>query len=243
MYPYPTDPTDHAETPLQAYEHIRTVLKRISKSLNLSKRELKIYDPYYCTGRVCSYLESLGFPSVINNKVDFYSNPQPLDSFDVIVTNPPYSGDHPEKLLEFCITSKKPFLLLIPNWFYMRDCYRFAYPHSSNGEKMFILAPKKRYKYDVPENVEVKKKKTSPFHSFWFIGNCPEGWEKLKNKESEDFYVVHHPHDLPMEFLDQYDPEYKRRRNKLKSQKRGQPQPKKTEAWGHKKGAVKKFIK
>ena len=62
----------------------------------LYKPESIIYDPYYCDGGVVRNLNSLGFPNIHNVKEDCYAiwQRQDLPSFDILVTNPPYSGDH-----------------------------------------------------------------------------------------------------------------------------------------------------
>ena len=40
--------------------------------------------------------------------------------YDILITNPPYSGDHVERLLTYCVNSNKPFILLLPNYVYMK---------------------------------------------------------------------------------------------------------------------------
>ena len=90
-FPFPIDADDHCESPLYAYEHIAPILKTLC-----SKPTSKIYDPYFCDGGVVRNLNSLGFANVYNVKEDCYKvwQEQKLPSFDVLVTNPPYSGDH-----------------------------------------------------------------------------------------------------------------------------------------------------
>merc|ERR1712129_387278 len=47
-FPYPTDPNDHCETPLEAYKHIIPLLQIILKhNPTKTKNDIKIYDPYY----------------------------------------------------------------------------------------------------------------------------------------------------------------------------------------------------
>lgn len=100
-FPFLTEPDDHCESPLSAYEHIVPILKlacQSSSGINKSGTNATIYDPYYCNGAVVRNLNQLGFPNVHNVKQDCYvawqSPQQELPSFDVLVTNPPYSGDH-----------------------------------------------------------------------------------------------------------------------------------------------------
>jgi hypothetical protein len=39
---------------------------------------------------------------------------------DVVVTNPPYSQPHPQRLLAFLASNAKPWLALMPNWVYAK---------------------------------------------------------------------------------------------------------------------------
>lgn len=39
---------------------------------------------------------------------------------DVVVTNPPFSGDHITKILSFCARRSKPWFLLLPNYVYLK---------------------------------------------------------------------------------------------------------------------------
>jgi hypothetical protein len=104
-------------------------------------------------------------------------------AYDVLVTNPPYSGDHVEKLLMFCVASNKPWFVLVPNFVYTNPYYSKVLANetsnSTNGGggvesapvKPFYLVPKLRYEYVVPPGVRsgyVGEVKTAPFLSFWF---------------------------------------------------------------------------
>eukprot|EP00392_Amoebophrya_sp_AT5.2_P013596 g13725.t1 len=76
-----------------------------STSPGLLRGSLRIYDPYFCTGQMKTHLANLGFHDVYNEPVDCYAQwkePGIVDRFDALVTNPPYSGDHVLKLLDFC---------------------------------------------------------------------------------------------------------------------------------------------
>lgn len=125
VFPYETDPDDHCESPFDAYEDVITLLqahaRRLYRSVPASsaQQQLSIYDPYYCNGRVANHLESLGFPNVYNRKEDCYrvwKDATRYPKFDILMTNPPYSGDHVERLMEH-VTSKqvanKPWMLLM----------------------------------------------------------------------------------------------------------------------------------
>lgn len=196
-FPYPTNPDDHCETPRQSYMDILPLLNNLSKSFGGEKHSMRIYDPYYCDGSVVEHLSSLGFTNVYNKKEDCYavwekSKPQ----YDVLMTNPPYSEDHIEKLMNY-VTSpsfgNKPWLLLMPQWVHKKEYYLNAISRiracdgtaaKNNPLSPFYIVPKKRYVYLPPANFREKKdsdvhKKSSPFVSMWFCW----GGDRSKNEE------------------------------------------------------------
>lgn len=191
-FPYPTNPDDHCETPLQSYKDILPILNDLSKKYGGKRQDVKIYDPYFCDGSVVKNLSSLGFSSVYNKKEDCYavweSNSAP--HYDVLITNPPYSEDHLEKLMNHVTSSSfgdKPWLLLMPQWVHKKNYYANAISKKSstnNPCNPFYIVPKKRYVYLPPANFREKKesdvhKKSSPFVSMWY---CWGGDEK-KNED------------------------------------------------------------
>ena len=206
-FPYPTNPDDHCETPLESYHHILPILDELTKSRGGKRSKLRIYDPYYCNGSVVKHLESLGYTNVYNRKEDCYdvwkSNKEP--KFDVLLTNPPYSEDHIEKLMVYLTSQSfgtKPFLLLMPQWVHKKDYYINATTGGSEkiqGKKRkrehtdnslispFYVVPKKRYVYLPPPDFREKKvsdvhKKSSPFTSMWYVwGGSHEMNETLVN--------------------------------------------------------------
>jgi hypothetical protein len=195
-FPYPTNPDDHCETPIESYRDILPILDELSKSKGGKRAKLRIYDPYYCNGSMVNHLEALGFTDVYNRKEDCYgvweSKGEP--TFDVLLTNPPYSEDHIEKLMKYLTSpsfGSKPFLLLMPQWVHKKDYYINATTgggkandkkrkrgkcNDSNSSKCspFYIVPKKRYVYLPPPDFREKKvsdvhKKSSPFTSMWFV--------------------------------------------------------------------------
>jgi hypothetical protein len=174
-YPYVVEDDDHCESPLEAYEHIATSLKRIADVLKKDAASLAIYDPYYCEGSMVDHLHSLGFLNVYNKKEDFYAVQKEgrCPPYDVLVTNPPYSVEHIPRLLQFSASSNKPFFLLMPNFVYAKDYY---YPSLTTTSKPpvkvvpFYVSPHKRYSYTTPKGRRQLKsaKYTSPFPSFWY---------------------------------------------------------------------------
>jgi hypothetical protein len=116
---------------------------------------------------------------VHNVNEDFYERVRTgeLPSFDVLVTNPPYTADHVPRLLAFCARLSRPSCLLLPSYVYMKEFY--GRPYGEAGP--CYLAPPCRYKYRSPpgaHNAAGERRKagsgssgvvTSPFTSFWYL--------------------------------------------------------------------------
>ena len=84
-WPFQPHPADHCETPLAAYRDLAPLLQGLASALHgatgtaeggshandaeaaaaAARSKLRIYDPYFCTGRVREHLGSLGFPQVM----------------------------------------------------------------------------------------------------------------------------------------------------------------------------------
>lgn len=162
-YPYPVDYCDHFETSLLAYEDILPAISSLAKFLGKNEKKLKIYDPYYCAGSTLKLLNKLGFENVIHRKRDFYADIKDsnIPDYDLLITNPPYSEDHKERCIKFCVESNKPWILLMPNYVTNKQYYR----NLANGNE-FYISPKERYEYDHPEGTGHE---TSPFFSFWYL--------------------------------------------------------------------------
>ena len=178
IFPYPTDPDDHCETPQVAYEDILPLLHKVAKLCKVSPSNLSIYDPYYCNGTVIKNLNSLGFPQVYNKKENCYDiwSSGNIPKFHTFLTNPPYSEDHIPKLMDFLTKDpsmdKKPWFLLMPTWVHKKDYFIKSLKQKSI--QPFYLIPKKRYVYTPPKNFREKKdsdvhKKSSPFVSMWYV--------------------------------------------------------------------------
>lgn len=191
--PFVADPDDHCETSPVAHAHIAPLLNFIAKQLGKAPCDLQIYDPYYCAGGTVYHLNKLGFGNVYNKCEDFYNviAEGRVPSHDVILTNPPYSGDHFDKLLQFLSTNNKPALLLLPEHFSKNKSSLYL------PTKFCFMTPPERYHYWTPEGMrpdhyEKEKKKqekkgkkrkkqnqqhknlvlgsrNSPFASHWFI--------------------------------------------------------------------------
>lgn len=214
---------DHCETAPVAYEHIAQILHAIAQYIGRGSNKLRIYDPYYCNGAVVRHLDALGFSKVYNRNEDFYAV-QAADRgprFDVLVTNPPYSDDHPYRMLRFCAKSGKPWLALMPNWVYSKPSFRPAL-EGGCGES-FYLVPIKRYYYWTPKGRRrditgdgAKKHthghtnaalgaRTSPFVSFWYCGGFPKELA-ARIKPPEGMRMCRSIDELPQAVLAETDP-------------------------------------
>ncbi|KAL7539951.1 hypothetical protein ACHAXR_009741 [Thalassiosira sp. AJA248-18] len=177
--PFQADPDDHCETSPAAYSHIAPLLNFLAHRLGKKPSDLEIYDPYYCAGGIVRHLNNLGFHKVYNKCEDFYEviEQNRIPSHDVVLTNPPYSGDHFDKLLAFLSQNKKPSFLLLPEHFSNNKSSLYS------PDKFCFMAPQERYHYWTPEGMrpeqEKKKRKqhrnlvlgsrNSPFASHWFL--------------------------------------------------------------------------
>ena len=185
--PFAAAADDHCESPPEAYADVAAVLDLVAKKLGKDRSSLAIYDPYYCAGAMKAHLAALGFSNVRNDNVDFYEAQKAgaLPPHDVLVTNPPYSGDHVGRLLDFCRRhAGTPYLLLMPNYVAAKADFADRL-RGADGERPapFYVCPRKRYCYWTPKAMRAKDKqqghvsalghRTSPFASFWYVDLSP----------------------------------------------------------------------
>ena len=83
------------------------------------------------------------------------------------MTNPPYSGEHKVRLLQYLSTINHPFLLLLPAYIATKAYWK----NFAQNKGVLYLAPPEHYHYVHPENTG---KDLPPFYSMWFVGNLPE---------------------------------------------------------------------
>ncbi|CAK9018278.1 Uncharacterized protein SCF082_LOCUS14012 [Durusdinium trenchii] len=166
---------------MEAYQDAAVVLEEVAGALGKTRSTLRIYDPFFCDGGVVHALGRLGFDHVYNKCEDFYAMVarDALPEFDVLLTNPPFSGDHMERLVGFATTHPKalgkPFMLLMPNFVYTKPFFAAASQKIS-----FLVRPMQRYAFVPPRWVSTSKgstslakgkKTTSPYPTFWYCGN------------------------------------------------------------------------
>tara|TARA_B110000208_G_scaffold8761_1_gene11279 strand:+ start:242 stop:1378 length:1137 start_codon:yes stop_codon:yes gene_type:complete len=198
-HPFKAERDDHCETDPMSYYHIAPLLELVARRLGKTAATLKIYDPFFCAGAVKRHMGALGFESVHNENHDFYAmqTRSMIPEHDVVVTNPPFSGDHVERLLKWCRANGKPFLLLMPNYVVGKAFYADAIGRddlASDGSEYvmpLLVVPRKRYNFWTPKGMRGKplgkgKKgkvqsqhtgphgtRTSPFVTFWYVDLHP----------------------------------------------------------------------
>lgn len=130
QHPFEADPHDHAETPFVAYADVCPLLAYLSCALSIRPAQLGIYDPYYCEGSAVDNLSALGFETVSNQNVDAYSTwaSGTLPRHEVLVTNPPFSGDHMARFFAY-LTAKRlparaPWMALMPEYVARKAYFR-----------------------------------------------------------------------------------------------------------------------
>ncbi|KAL3801813.1 hypothetical protein HJC23_001209 [Cyclotella cryptica] len=215
-YPYPTDYNDHFETPLRAYSDILPLMQNVmnerlrchqSDTKSSRSTEFTIYDPYFCTGRAATMLGKIfGECKTQSTKVhiqhekrDFYKDirQNKIPQHDILVTNPPYSGNHKERCLEFAVKQLKshdrPFFLLMPNYVASKEYFRKVVLEESVQTVFVAPSSSQPYEYDHPEGTGYD---TPPFQSVWFCGFSHGGTDrKMSMGTLRDHFVKSHSSD------------------------------------------------
>lgn len=192
--------SDHAETPANAYEDLAPFLRAVGG---------RVYDPYYCDGGVIRRLQALGFRDVVNKNRDFYADVSisTVPSHSVLVTNPPYSADHVDRVIAHCVEARRPFALLIPTYYLGRDAWRRA--AAALSPEPFYVCPHRRYAYLPPAWARdaAARATTSPFTTCCFCW-LPEGSTGLDFASRVD--VFRSVASVGAQYRDVTDAQYKR---------------------------------
>lgn len=103
IYNKPHRPTDDYVTPQKEWQRLKDFIKP----------NQIIWDPFYCDGTSKAYLQDTFEPKeVIHEDVDYLNNQCEPDTYDIIVTNPPFSQK--DQILRWLIDLDKPFCVLFP---------------------------------------------------------------------------------------------------------------------------------
>ena len=110
------------------------------------------------------HLNALGFSNVIHENRDFYKDVKlsKVPDYDILITNPPYSGDNKEKCVEYAAFSEKPWLLLLPNYVATKEYFTRTF--ADFASPCFVV-PNTAYEYDHPKQNTVRN-----IMSIWICG-------------------------------------------------------------------------
>lgn len=233
-FPFPADPNDHCETPLEAYEDLAPYLRFLARAMGKKPSELRIWDPFYCDGAVTRNMDKLGFHKVHNECVDFYTviESGKLPEHDCIMTNPPYSTepvDHVQRLVKILCAQSKPWFVVQPNYVYVKPFWVEYTSKLLSSPRPFFLSPQtpRKYKYKTPAGMRLvtcQQLKTSAFVSMWYCWLGPRYTEQMyrwirsrSRTEPLPLHLACTEHFLPDCFKDSND---KSRRKPRKPKKR-----------------------
>lgn len=132
------------------YETTKEILKDLTPFIEVGK---KIYDPFYCDGKVKEEWKELGY-ECYNEKEDAFERKHP--EFDYLISNIPFSIK--ESCVKLALDYDKPFMLLMPIDT-MGSVWIRKYFHL-----LEFIIPKKRYNF-YKKNQE--KKSSSWFDTMW----------------------------------------------------------------------------
>ena len=116
------------------------------------------------------HLGRLGFEAVYNRDEDCYATwaAGGTPEFDVLVTNPPYSGDHIRRCVDFAARCGRPWLLLLPSFVCRKRSYAEILAAAGCGAPAYLV-PARRYVYYAPGRSAERTAPTSPFDSMWYL--------------------------------------------------------------------------
>ena len=147
------------------------------RAINGEGAPLSVYDPYYCRGGVKHLASLLPEGSTVHNEPeDFYKVKREgrCPDHDVLLTNPPYSKDHIRRAVDYCVSRKAPWLMLLPHNVMLRDWFQGVV--SRDVSPPMFLCPHQRYSFDPAANLATGDSATAipskhvPFVTIWFIG-------------------------------------------------------------------------
>lgn len=158
---------DDRETPFRALADLLPILSALGNIYCQSNLlQLSIYDPYYCNGRIKIHLENLGLNSnlIQNEPTDCYAAQKngKVKPFDILLSNPPYSGDHIRRCIHYSVKCQKPWALLLPS----NVIHRSWFVEEIKDSSILYVAPHSRYEFEVGTTSQSHV----PLVTMWFIG-------------------------------------------------------------------------
>ena len=127
-HPFQAEFNDHFETDLTAIRDVLPCVEELRSIIRPNCPEtFSLYDPYYCDGKIVGMWKSCGVGKIYHENRDFYKDIDDDEcpkSYDMLVTNPPYSGNHIQRLFIYLVEAKRPFAVLIPDYVASKDWYQ-----------------------------------------------------------------------------------------------------------------------
>jgi hypothetical protein len=110
-------------------------------------------------GSVTRHLGRLGFESVRNENTDFYATiaEGSTPTFDVLVTNPPFSSDHMERFLSFAAGLSQPWFALMPQFVFQKKYFhefKAAALAAGRESPLFIGPSRAAYVFTAPSTLD-----------------------------------------------------------------------------------------
>ena len=182
----PVSRADHMESGDAAVRDICTVLRPLATTLGKSRpAQLRLWDPYYCQGSVKDTYARNGFPLCHNEPEDFYAviKGDELPAHDVLVSNPPFSGQHIQRAMDFCVRHSTPWALLLPTHVLERPWWSGVATRLRKVGKVapvFVAPARERYSFDncytkdeaagAATDSNTTKTTVAPLETIWIIG-------------------------------------------------------------------------
>jgi hypothetical protein len=128
---------------LSAWQDITFIVDAIYTTVS----DVRVYDPYYCHGGTKELLSVCGFKKefIFNDPVNCYSaqREKSVPLHDILLSNPPYSGEHIRRALHYAVSTSKPWAFLLPSYVFLRPWFQ----EEIGGQNILYLAPHQRYSF------------------------------------------------------------------------------------------------
>jgi hypothetical protein len=162
-------PNNNYYTPDMAIEYIYPYISNFSR----------VWEPCCGANHISRFLENRGHTVIstditMGHEYDIFTYAPPPESYDIIVTNPPFQGKR--RIMERLYALGKPFVVLMPTMALDSNPVRILL---KNNPDWGIIMPPKTINYIPAEHekshdsIKHPKGTRSFFHSSWFCHNIP----------------------------------------------------------------------
>jgi len=145
---------------LHNFNDMYTPPEAVDYIINFLPKDKVYWESCYGEGHLAKELVKRGLDVVGDKKIDCL-NEQPLNHWDIWITNPPFNGN--KKFVKRAIELGKPFIFLM----------RLEHLGGVEAMKLFgsidfkLIIPEKRINYITPKMIAGEKVGGSSFHSVW----------------------------------------------------------------------------